>query len=334
MRRTMRPLIFSGKAVAVRPEPAAILTKNRLVVAFQIKADDVDEEERTFEGLAAVYDLDLGGDVIHKGAFKKTLSTWKKSGEAMPLLNSHDHYDIFSSIGQLIEAEERPEGLWTKWEVIEGTDGDRVLSRIRPSKRTKRAVVGKMSIGYEPLKFDFEQSEGDGPFDRIRNLREVNLKEVSLVLFPMAPGASIDVSSVKAFADAVKDTDPQSLSTETKQDLRRLASRIGHLLSGKKTEGEQTPPVGDPPPAPAPVVAPAPAVGDPAPSSPATEPPAPIPTAPSGDPEPGATSTADSGTEEQGSKSAVYLYGEALQQRLQATLLKSKVSNIKNPNTN
>jgi len=167
----------------------------RLFAPFEVKA--VQDDARTFEGLASVWDLDLGDDVVHRGAFADTLKDWRKGTTAMPLLNSHNHFDIFSGLGQMLDAEETKDGLLSQWEVIDGPDGDRTLERLRPSKRTGRAVVGSLSIGFNPVKMDFEDSD-KARFGQIRHLRKVNLKEVSLVLFPMAPGALIDLASVKS----------------------------------------------------------------------------------------------------------------------------------------
>lgn len=205
-------------------------TMARLVVPFQFKAV-VDPASHTFEGFAATWALDLGNDVIKKGAFKNTLKDWKSSGDAIPLLNSHDHYNILSALGQLIDAKETDEGLWTKWELLDGPEGDAVMQRLVPSKTTGRPIVGKMSIGYEPVKFSYEQPEGTTSYwDQIRHLDEVALKETSLVLFPMQPGAAIDPSTVKSFMLSAQATDPRTLDVVTKMELRKLASRIGTLL--------------------------------------------------------------------------------------------------------
>lgn len=205
----------------------------RIVVPFVIKAN-ADEKSRTFDGLAATWDQDLGNDVIHKGAFKDTLANWKASGDAMPLLNSHNHYDIFSSIGQMTNAKETKEGLDTSWEVIDGPEGDAVMNRLRPSKMTGRPLVGKMSIGFLPTKYSYEQPEGtDSFFDRVRHIEKADLKEVSLVLFPMNPNAAIDASSVKMFLKSLELTDPRLVTRLDQKELRKLASRIGLLLKAQ-----------------------------------------------------------------------------------------------------
>lgn len=314
----------------------------RMVAPFTIKAAPAatDPNARTFEGLAAVFgDVDLGNDIIQKGAFKDALAAWKKSGEAIPLLNSHDHFDIMAALGQLLEAKETPEGLWTKWEVIDGPDGDAALARLRPSERTGRAVIGKMSIGFEPQEFEFKQPEGTTSFmDRIRILKKVNLKEVSLVLFPMAPGASIDSTSVKSVLDWMNTAEVKSLTPAAATDLRRLASRIGLVLK-QYSKVVDTKNAEEPAATPAAPAAPEPA----APAAPAAEP-TPAPSAPSPTPAPDADAPeapaesvdepAPSTDGDAPAASAApaeekhYLMGEALQQRIRSTLLKHKTSNI------
>src|SRR4051812_3314332 len=110
---TRRPFI------PITLKSGAILTMEHIIVPLEIKAETVSPTDRTFEGLSATWDLDLGMDRIKRGAFKDTIAQWKSGNDALPLLNSHDHYDIFSAIGQLIDAQETKEGLWSKWEVID-----------------------------------------------------------------------------------------------------------------------------------------------------------------------------------------------------------------------
>lgn len=218
----------------------------RVVTSFTLKAS-TNAEERTFEGFAATWNQDLGNDVIEKGAFKETIKNWKKSGDALPLLDSHDQWSIMSALGQLVDAQETDKGLWTKWEVLDGPDGDAVLARLRPMKLSKRPIIGKMSIGFFPEEFNFTQPKGStDPWDRIRHLTKVDLKEVSLVLFPMNNEASIDAASVKSFALSAENTDRSKLDVLTKKQLRRLAGIIGGLLkkddAPDEEEEDPTPP--------------------------------------------------------------------------------------------
>lgn len=207
----------------------------RRVCPFQVKADSINEDERTFEGLTAVFnDIDLGDDRIIPGAFAKTIRRWKKSGQAMPLLNSHNHFDIMAALGQALDAKETKDGVWSKWEVIDGPDGDAALLRLRPSARTGKAVIGSMSIGYRPIKVDFEDSN-EARFGTIRNIKELDWEESSLVLFPMAPGALIDVGSVKMLLE-------RKLATrEQLAEMTRLSTDLSALLEAAEEPDESDP---------------------------------------------------------------------------------------------
>lgn len=316
MRNGILPFFSTKTAVATPPAPRVTAPrpgerKNRLVVKFAVKADSIDEDERTFEGLASVWGKDLGDDVMHKGAFKKTIKEWKGGSESIPLLNSHNHWDVLSALGQLVDAKETDEGLWTKWEVIPGPDGDRVLDRIRPGSNG-RSPVGKMSIGFEPMKIDFEKDE-TARFGQVRNLREVGLKEVSLVLFPMAPGASIDAASVKSFLEDASVVKPDEVDDETKAELRKLASRIGVLLAGKKAPAQPAEPS-------------APATEPKTPATPAKAAAAPQST-PTGDEEETGNEGEGAGASDQLEPTeGKYRYSEALSTRIQSVTKKAAVT--------
>jgi HK97 family phage prohead protease len=311
----------------------------RLNVPLSVKADTIDMTERTFEGLAATWDEDLGQDIIHKGAFKASIANWKASGEAMPLVNSHDHFDIFSALGQALAMKETPEGLWTKWEVLDGEDGDRVLARIRPSPRTGRALIGKMSIGFVPTKFEFEQPAGTESFwDRIRHINEADLKEVSLVLFPMNPNASIDASTVKMWLKMAHDADPRRLDNVTRLELRRLNTRIGLLLKKQKpeddeeledSEDEQTPSTREPSTPPAASTADSEGADD---EEDAGEEEVEEEDDPdtSEDPDDGADEAESSApTEKKEEEPKTYIFSEALQQRIQKVTLQHRLGTAK-----
>jgi HK97 family phage prohead protease len=176
----------------------SIVQRGALGVSFAIKS--VDEKARRFTGLASTWQKDLGDDVIHKGAFKKTLADWRGSRtKTIPLLDSHDRWSVDSILGKMIDGSETSDGLETEFEMRATEKAEQALDAI------KNEFVTGLSIGYEPVKFDFEQPEGSAsPWDRIRHLHEVKLREVSLVVFPMNEGARVDPSSVKSLLDAAK----------------------------------------------------------------------------------------------------------------------------------
>jgi HK97 family phage prohead protease len=168
---------------------------------FELKA--LDEEKRTFTGMASTWDLDLGNDVIERGAFKRTLNAWKAGGRVLPLIDQHNYGSVRSVVGKLIAAAETDAGLEATFEIIEGPDGDEILRRV------KGGYIASLSIGYEAVKWEMEVPEGADAWDAIRHLKEVKLYEVSVVIWPMNPEAVIDPNSVKNLAAALRNASPE-----------------------------------------------------------------------------------------------------------------------------
>lgn len=190
-----------------------------LLTPFQVKA--FHEADRTFDGLAATWDLDLGGDVIERGAFKRTLDHWRKSKKVLPLLDSHNSYSVRSVVGKLLEGEELKEGLSARFKVIDGPDGDEIF------RRMIGGYVDGLSIGYSAIKVRYPETEEEKAGGVWRYLEEVKLHEISVVLWPMNEGARIDTDSVKALLMAARDSD---LTDDERAELSALSDQIRALL--------------------------------------------------------------------------------------------------------
>lgn len=199
-------------------------TLTKTAAPFEVKA--LDEAKRTFRGLASTWDEDLGGDVIEQGAFKRSLDGWRSSGRVMPLIDQHNYGSVRSVVGKMTDAKETKQGLDAEFEIIEGPDGDEILRRV------KGGYINSLSIGYEAVKWEIEKPEGADPWDAIRHLKEIKLHEVSVVIWPMNPGAVIDPTSLKSLTAALREG---RLTDEQKAELRALPSdakeRFRALLS-------------------------------------------------------------------------------------------------------
>jgi uncharacterized protein len=151
---------------------------------FEIKAV---AEDGTFTGLLSTYgNVDLGGDVVNKGAFTKTL---KENGSSVPMLWQHD--------------EKQPIGMMELTDSDEGLQCKGTLALEVPQAQTayalmKRKIVKGLSIGYDAIKSPVK--------DGVRQLNEIRLYEGSIVTFGMNTSALI--ASVKA-----------ARATETKDDF-------------------------------------------------------------------------------------------------------------------
>ena len=206
------------------------MSEKHLVTRFEVKA--LDEEARTFSGMAATWDLDLGGDVIEPGAFKRTLKNWQKSKRVLPLLDSHNGGSVRSVVGKLLEAEEAPKGLAATFEVIDGPDGDEVFRRV------KGGYVDGLSIGYSAVQVRYPETEDEKATGAYRYLKEVKLHEVSVVVWPMNTEARIDTATAKALLMAAKD---QTLTDDDRAELKGLAAEIDVLLRDSTKPVEPTP---------------------------------------------------------------------------------------------
>lgn len=150
-------------------------------LTFEVKA--IDYTGRTLEGFAAAFgNLDQVGDVIHPGAFRKTLA---ERGQKIKFLWQHDPTE---PIGKLIEAHEEPGGLFVKAIISDTQRGRDALALL------KDGAIGEMSIGYDTVKGGMDYTK-DAKGNTIRNLREIKLYEFSLVTFPANEQAV--VTSVK-----------------------------------------------------------------------------------------------------------------------------------------
>lgn len=152
----------------------------RFQCKFQVKAVS---ESGEFEGYAAVFDnVDLGGDVIEHGAFKRTIEV---NDGKVPILDSHQ---VHVEIGLTSFLSEDAHGLKFKGQLY--IDGDTKMdlpparaAYIRMKNRAAKDRPMGMSFGYDVIQHEFQ--------GRVRRLKELKLWEVSPVTFPMNPDAGV-----------------------------------------------------------------------------------------------------------------------------------------------
>lgn len=154
---------------------------------FQVKS--VDEAGR-FSGYASVFGIvDSYGDVVQKGAFKKTLL----EQTSFPLLWSHD---VGNPIG-ICSGREDARGLYIEGELNLEVQRAREIHALM-----RQGAVRGLSIGYTTIKEDKDE-EGN------RLLKEIRLWEVSLVVFPANQAAMvIDVRSMGEFQEETIELKP------------------------------------------------------------------------------------------------------------------------------
>lgn len=203
---------------------------------FTVKADAKAAEKRQFTGLASTWDLDLGGDKIVQGAYTRTLSEWKSTQRTIPLINQHQYWDAKNAIGKMIAAEETDAGLETTFQLVNSAEGEEFLARIRDG------ILDGLSIGYEVRGWrpPSEEERGRGVQ---RVLTDIELREVSVVIWGMNENALIDTSSVKSIANALAQLSRETLTDDDRKTVRQIAALSGALLRPKSDQ----PPTGAPP---------------------------------------------------------------------------------------
>lgn len=144
----------------------------------------IEDEEQTeygyFEGYGSIFgNLDLGNDVIQKGAFTKSLESRPPS--KVKLLYQHKS-DM--PIGVYDEIREDAKGLYVKGRIALKTRAGAEAYEL-----LKIGALDGLSIGFKtnPKAVSYEDR------GQKRIIKEVDLMEVSLVTFPMNPKATVTV---------------------------------------------------------------------------------------------------------------------------------------------
>ena len=124
-----------------------------------------------FAGYAAIFNRpDKGGDVIRKGAFAGSLG----GGEAVPLLWQHKPGAVIGRIEHLSEDQR----------------GLRVIAELGAGEDARRAGRLLQSGRLDGLSFGYRVRDA-GKSGGLRELRDLELVEVSLVAEPMQPKARV-----------------------------------------------------------------------------------------------------------------------------------------------
>lgn len=185
------------------------MTQN-LTVGFEIKALSA----REFEGYGAIFkNVDLGGDVILPGAFKKSLDAMER---LPPMFWMHRPAEV---PGKWTKMAEDKKGLFVKGELADTQLGNEVRTLL------KMEAVSGLSIGYIPEVTEYSD-------DGHRLLKEVELVETSIVSLPMNPLARVEAVKTRLSAAGEYVPTPRELENEfrrmgcSKSISRRLVSLI------------------------------------------------------------------------------------------------------------
>lgn len=152
------------------------------VKTFEFKIDNLTEEGEFSGYLSTFNNVDSGGDLVEKGAFKKTL----KENKAFPLIIQHQPFIPSLAVGSF-GGEEDNKGLKIGGEFfLDIEEGQKAYAGAKKLK--KNDVKVGLSMGYKTIKKEDDEIDGIP----VRRLKEVKLYEGSLTLFPMNEMAVVD----------------------------------------------------------------------------------------------------------------------------------------------
>jgi HK97 family phage prohead protease len=139
------------------------------------------EETGEFEGHGSVFDVeDQGADIIVRGAFAESLNA--RPMQSVKMLWQHDTH---CPIGRWMELREDDRGLYCKGKLFLAVQAGREAHELM-----REGAVDGLSIGYTTKRYEIDRD------NQVRKLLEVDLREISVVTFPMNEAAT--VSLVKA----------------------------------------------------------------------------------------------------------------------------------------
>ena len=167
-------------------------------------------DDGRFEGYASLFNAeDLGRDIIIPGAFRDTLRARGAGG--VRLLFQHNAAE---PIGAWDELAEDSRGLFARGRLTtEVLRAREVLSLMRAG------AIDGLSIGFRVLKEHRDRARG------VRRIGQVDLWEISVVTFPMLPGARIRSVKHRAFSGPGDEA-----------RLARRVNRAARYLSASSTQ--------------------------------------------------------------------------------------------------
>ena len=156
--------------------------KNKLNTAYGIKAsgltiDDIDETNRIVKFYISAFDVkDSDGDVLRKGAFKKSLQIRGVESKGNRKISHLRHHDWHKQIGLFTELKEDNFGLYAVSQLGRSDDGRNALLDYQDG------IIKEHSIGFNYVKDKIAKKEDD-TLGEYYNVTEVNLMEGSAVTF-------------------------------------------------------------------------------------------------------------------------------------------------------
>jgi hypothetical protein len=173
---------------------------------FPAIENKIDESQGIVEHIFAVFgNIDEGNDIIHPGAFTKTIS---ERGNKIRVLDQHQTDSVMRAVGKPIALreigrDELPASVIERFP--DATGGVKAITQFLMDTpegkgvfdRIKEGVIDEWSFGYDALDKDYSKVTKDGKEITVRNIRTIKLYEYSPVLWGMNQATSTQSAKSK-----------------------------------------------------------------------------------------------------------------------------------------
>jgi HK97 family phage prohead protease len=186
------------------------------------------EDDKFFyvKSYISTYDIDLGKDIVSKGAFTNSIAERTKNGKVIPALWQHD---MFSPVGHAINITEDEKGIMVESRLPKAHW--RVKEEIIPLM--ENGTLQEMSIGFSVKREEYDKETN------IRIIKEGNLFEYSFVTLAMNPKATIE--SFKSLENLKDERDIEKLLKQkgcSNTESKTMISVIKRILKSSDLRDE------------------------------------------------------------------------------------------------
>ena len=168
------------------------------------------DDSRIIKGYASVFNnMDSDMDVIHKGAYTRSIKEWGPSGkDRIKLVAQHD---INRPVARITEMKEDTNGLYIEARFGSHQDGDDYY------RMAKEGLINEFSVGFVPVQ---KEENEKGGYD----ITQIKLYEVSMVTIAANDEAIVTEVKSNNPLKLVKQVENEELRFKLEKEMLRLMS--------------------------------------------------------------------------------------------------------------
>lgn len=209
--------------------------------SFPVHIIKADEALGLVEAIVSVLgNIDLGDDIIHPGAFTKTIA---ERFQKIRVLDHHQTDSIFRSLGKPVSIQEvgrehLPANLLAQYPTAKG--GLHTVTQFNMKTEAGREAfhriaagdINEYSIGFDAMDVDFTKEMTEKGERVVRNIRTVRMWEYSPVLWGMNPATATVQAKSKTGPDGEDAVPPTSDQIKELLGDGSQIQRLGDMLCG------------------------------------------------------------------------------------------------------